>query len=38
MKKCRFTEEQIACALRLAESGTPLADAYRQIGIFDATF
>jgi putative transposase len=38
MKKSRFTEEQIAYALRLAESGTPLADVCRQISISDATF
>jgi len=38
MKKSRFTEEQIAYALRLAESGTPVADVCRQIGISDATF
>jgi len=38
MKKSRFTDEQIAYALRLAESGTPVADVCRQIGISDATF
>ena len=38
MKKSRFTEEQIAFALRLAEGGTPVADVCRQIGISDATF
>jgi putative transposase len=38
MKKSRFTEEQIAYALRLAESGTPVADVCRQVGISDATF
>ena len=38
MKKSRFTEEQIAYALRLAECGTPVADVCRQIGISDATF
>ena len=26
MKKSRYTEEQVAYALRLAESGTPVAD------------
>lgn len=31
MKKNRFTEEQIAYALRLAEGGTPVADVCRQI-------
>ena len=38
MKKSRFTEEQIAYALRLAEGGTPVADVCRQIGISEATF
>lgn len=38
MKKSRFTEEQIAYALRLAEVGTPVADVCRQIGISGATF
>jgi putative transposase len=38
MKKSRFKEEQIAYALRLADSGTPVADVCRQIGISDATF
>ena len=38
MKKSRFTEEQIAYALRLAEGGTPVADVCRQLGISDATF
>lgn len=38
MKKSRFTEEQIAYALRLADSGTPVADVCRQIGISEATY
>lgn len=38
MKKSRFTEEQIAYALRLAESGTVVADVCRQMGIAEATF
>jgi putative transposase len=38
MKKSRFTDEQIAFALRLADSGTPAADVCRQIGISEATF
>lgn len=38
MKKSRFTQEQIANALRLAEGGTPVVDVCRQIGISDATF
>lgn len=38
MKKSRFTEEQIAYALRLADGGTPVVDVCRQIGISEATF
>jgi putative transposase len=38
MKKSRFTEEQIAYALRLAEGGAPVVDVCRQIGISEATF
>ena len=38
MKKSRYSEEQVAYALRLAESGTPVADVCRQIGISEATF
>ena len=33
MKKSRYSEEQVAYALRLAEGGTPVADVCRQIGI-----
>lgn len=38
MKRTRFTDEQIAYALRQAESGTAVADVCRQMGISDATF
>src|ERR1700722_4729238 len=38
MKRSRFTDEQIAYALRQAESGTAVADVCRQIGISEATF
>ncbi len=38
MKRSRFTEEQIAYALRLADSGTPVVDVYRQIGVSEATY
>jgi putative transposase len=38
MKKARFSEEQIAYALRLAESGTPVVDVCRQIGVSEATY
>jgi putative transposase len=37
MKK-RFTEQQIAFALRQAESGPPISDIIRKMGISDATF
>ena len=38
MKRSRFTEEQIAYALRQAEAGTPVADVCRQLGVSEATF
>jgi putative transposase len=38
MKRSRFTEEQIAYALRLADAGTPVADVCRQIGVSEATY
>lgn len=38
MKKSRFTEEQIAYALRMSQGGTPVIDVCRQIGISEATF
>ena len=38
MKRSRFSEEQIAYALRLAESGTPVFDVCRQIGVSDAPY
>lgn len=38
MKKSRFSEEQIAYALRMADGGTPVVDVCRQIGISEATF
>lgn len=38
MKKSKFSEEQIAYVLRQAESGTPVADVCRQIGVSEATF
>jgi len=37
MKK-RFTQEQIAFALRQAESGTPVAEVVRRMGISEPTF
>ena len=38
MKKSRFSEEQVAYALRQAESGTAVADVCRQLGVSEATF
>ena len=38
MKTSRYTEEPVTYALRLAESGTPVADVCRQTGIAEATF
>ncbi len=38
MKRSRFSDEQIAYALRQAEAGTAAADVCRQLGISEATF
>ncbi len=38
MKRSRFSDEQIAYALRQAESGTAVADVCRQLGVSEATF
>ncbi|MDB5875700.1 MAG: family transposase [Ramlibacter sp.] len=38
MKKSRFTEEQIAYALRQGKAGTSVADVCRGLGISEATF
>jgi len=38
MKKTKYTEEQIAFALRQAESGTTVAEVCRKMGICEATF
>jgi len=37
MKKSRFTEDQIAYALKQAELGTPVEEVCRKMGISDAT-
>ena len=38
MRTSRFTNEQIAMALRQAESGTPVAEICRKLEITEATF
>ncbi len=38
MKKSRFSEEQVAYVLRQADSGTPVEDVCRSMGISQATF
>lgn len=38
MKRSRFSEEQIAYAIRQVESGMPVGDLCRQLGVSEATF
>jgi putative transposase len=38
VKKSRYTEEQIAFALRQAETETPVAEVIRKMGISEQTF
>ena len=38
MKRSKFTEEQIAFALKQAELGTSVEEVCRKMGISDATF
>ena len=38
MRKSRFSWEQIAYALRMADGGTPVVEVCRQIGMSEATF
>jgi putative transposase len=38
VKMSRFTGEQIACAMKQAETGTPVAEVIRRMGISEQTF
>jgi putative transposase len=38
MRKTRFTEEQVAQAIRQAESGTPVGEIIRHLGVTEQTF
>jgi putative transposase len=38
VKKSRYTDEQIAFALRQAETGTPVREVLRKMGISEQTF
>jgi len=38
MKKSKFTEEQIAFAIKQAETGTPVKEVIRKMGIAEQTF
>ena len=38
VKKSQYTEEQIAYALKQAETGTPVAEVLRRMGISEQTF
>jgi putative transposase len=38
VKKSRFSEEQIAYALKQAETGTPVAEVIRRMGVSEQTF
>ena len=38
MKKSKYTEEQIAFALKQAEHGTPVSEVCRKLGIAEQTF
>ena len=38
MKKSKFTEQQIVFALKQSETGVPVAEVCRKMGISEATF
>jgi putative transposase len=38
MRKSRYSDEQIEAAVRQAESGAPIAEIIRKLGVSEATF
>ena len=38
MRKSKYTDEQVAMALRQGEAGTPVAEICRKLGITETTF
>jgi putative transposase len=38
MRKSRFTEEQIALALKQTETGTPVLEVCRKMGVSEQTY
>ncbi len=38
MKRSRFSEDQVAMALRQAEAGTPIGEICRKLGVSEQTF
>ena len=38
MRKSRYTDEQVAFALKQAELGTPVTEVCRKMGLLEATF
>jgi putative transposase len=38
MKRSKYSEEQIAQALKQAEEGTPITDLCRRLGVSESTF
>ena len=38
MRKSKYTDEQVAYAIRQVEGGTPVADVCRKLGISEQTF
>ncbi len=38
MRKSRYTDKQVAFALKQAELGTSVAEVWRKMGAFEATF